>query len=115
MVSRTKSTKNYKNARVFAHCVGGIENFDSAPGHHRADQLNKAERQMKISSESERRKLALAIRDECIRASLEGYENAAASGLCHEGAWEAAVSAMRMLNMDAILETVKNGETGPRN
>ena len=43
------------------------------------------------------------VRKACIRAALEGYEHAAMSGLCHEGAWEAAISAMEMLDLDAVL------------
>ena len=47
--------------------------------------------------------LADVVRKACIRAALEGYEHAAMSGLCHEGAWEAAISAMEMLDLDAVL------------
>lgn len=47
--------------------------------------------------------LADTVRQACIRAALEGYEHAAMSGLCHEGAWEAAISAMNMLDLDAVL------------
>ena len=54
-------------------------------------------------TQSEERRVAQAVREACIRAALAGYENAAMSGLCHEGAWEAAVSAMRMLDLDALL------------
>jgi hypothetical protein len=39
------------------------------------------------------------IRASLIRAALDGYEQAALSGLCCEGAWEAAVSAMRQLEL----------------
>ena len=49
------------------------------------------------------RRSANVVRQACIRAALEGYEHAAISGLCHEGAWEAAISAMKMLDLDAIL------------
>jgi hypothetical protein len=41
------------------------------------------------------------IRAALIRAALDGYEQAALSGLCCEGAWEAAVSAMRRLELRA--------------
>ena len=61
---------------------------------------------MESTPASEHRDLARAVREACIRACVEGYENAAASGLCHEGAWEAAVGAMHMLDLDAILKTV---------
>ena len=49
------------------------------------------------------RRLAVAVRDACVRAALEGYEQAAMDGLCHEGAFEAAVDAMSSLDLDAIL------------
>ena len=43
-------------------------------------------------------------REACIRAALSGYENAAMSGQCHEGAWEAAISAIRMLDVENIIK-----------
>jgi len=51
--------------------------------------------------------MATAVRDACIRAALEGYQHAAISGLCHEGAWEAAISAIKMLDLDAVLHESK--------
>ena len=47
--------------------------------------------------------IARMIQQACIKAALEGYESAAMSGLCSEGAWEAAVSAMRMLDLEKLL------------
>ncbi len=55
-------------------------------------------------NESEEQRIAQLVKDACIRAVLEGYENAAMSGLCHEGAWEAAISAIRMLDLETILK-----------
>lgn len=52
-------------------------------------------------------RLAVAVQAACIEAALAGYERAAISGLCHEGAWEAAISAIRMLDLPAVLEQVK--------
>ncbi len=46
--------------------------------------------------------LANAVREACIRAAIEGYRDAAISGLCAEGAFEAAVSAMQMLDLDTL-------------
>ena len=43
------------------------------------------------------------LRAALIQAALSGYEHAAMSGLCCEGAWEAAVSAMRQLDLHAAL------------
>ncbi|MCP8689776.1 hypothetical protein [Marinobacterium sedimentorum] len=56
--------------------------------------------------------LALAVQDAAIVAALQGYENAAISGLCHEGAWEAAISAIRMMDLDALVadEPAKRGQ-----
>jgi formiminotetrahydrofolate cyclodeaminase len=42
--------------------------------------------------------VAEAIRDACVAAALAGYEDALVSGLCREGAWEAAISAVRRLD-----------------
>jgi hypothetical protein len=53
--------------------------------------------------ENEKRRLVKAVQEACIRAALAGYEQAASDGLCHEGAWESAVGAMQMLNLDAVI------------
>jgi hypothetical protein len=47
--------------------------------------------------------LAERVRAACIRAALDAYEDAAIRGLCPEGAWEAAVSAMRALDLTALV------------
>lgn len=54
--------------------------------------------QLSVSSEQ----LATAVRDACVQAALAAYEDAAMSGLCHEGAWECAVDAMRSLNVKQL-------------
>lgn len=56
-----------------------------------------------MATQHDTRYLADLVRQACIRAALEGYEHAATSGLCHEGAWEAAISAMKMLDLNAVL------------
>ena len=48
------------------------------------------------------------VREACIQAAIDGYENASISGLCAEGAFESAISAIRMLDLDS-LENVKTG------
>lgn len=48
--------------------------------------------------------LAHAVREACVEAAVAGYQNAAMSGLCHEGAWEAAVSAIRMVDVAALVK-----------
>jgi hypothetical protein len=39
------------------------------------------------------------VREALIARALEAYEEALARGLCAEGAWEAAVGAMRKLDL----------------
>ncbi len=60
---------------------------------------------------SEQRRMAEAVRGACIRAALEGYERAASDGLCHAGAWEAAVDAIRALDIDAVLQALSANHT----
>ena len=48
--------------------------------------------------------VAEGVRNACVRAALESYERASLSGLCHEGAWEAAIDAVRQLDIEALLE-----------
>jgi hypothetical protein len=48
------------------------------------------------------RQLAEAIRQAVIDAALDAYEQASISGLHHDGAWEAAVGAMRRVALDAL-------------
>jgi hypothetical protein len=47
--------------------------------------------------------LATAVRDACVQAALAAYEDAAMSGLCHEGAWECAVDAIRSLDIERLI------------
>lgn len=47
--------------------------------------------------------VAEAVREACIAAALAGFEEAGFSGLCLEGRWECAVSAMRMIDLEALL------------
>lgn len=49
--------------------------------------------------------LAEAVRAACIKAAQQGYEQAAISGLCDEGALEVALDAIRMLDLPAALAT----------
>jgi hypothetical protein len=46
--------------------------------------------------------LAEAVRKACIEAALAAYEDAGISGLCAEGRWEAAISAIQSLNLQRI-------------
>jgi hypothetical protein len=50
--------------------------------------------------------LAKRIRDACLRAALEAYEDAGMQGLCAEGRWEAAVGALQSLDVTTLLAKV---------
>ena len=47
--------------------------------------------------------LAKRIRDACLEAVLQEYEDAGVQGLCAEGRWEAAVGALRTLDLAPLL------------
>ena len=49
------------------------------------------------------RQLAEVVRAACIEAALEAYEEGGVLGLCAEGRWEYAISAMRQLAVDALI------------
>jgi hypothetical protein len=48
--------------------------------------------------EEERLRLAEAVREACLKAALEAYEDSGAMGLCAEGRWEAAIGALQRLD-----------------
>jgi hypothetical protein len=56
-----------------------------------------------------KRRLAEAVRDACVQAALAGYEQAAFDGLCHEGAWENAISAIQRLDLEAVIQRSDEG------
>ena len=43
--------------------------------------------------------LAKRIRDACLEALLQAYEDAGVQGLCAEGRWEAAVGALKTVEL----------------
>jgi hypothetical protein len=47
------------------------------------------------------------VRAACIQAAIEGYEDASAAGLCAQGAWEAAISAMQRMDIEALVREVQ--------
>jgi len=57
-----------------------------------------------VISEKEKMELAEQVRKECIQAAREGFRDASMSGLCSEGAMEAAVSAMQTLDLGKLLK-----------
>ena len=70
---------------------------------------------MKAQTEPENRQaLAERVRLACIEAAVEGYELAAMNGLCHEGAWEAAISAMRTVDLAALIQAASCAQNSNR-
>jgi hypothetical protein len=57
-------------------------------------------------------RLGEAVRQTCVEAAVAGYEDASLSGLCHAGAWEAAVSAIRRVDLGAIGDDLLERHTG---
>ncbi|MEX2585544.1 MAG: acetyltransferase [Balneolaceae bacterium] len=55
------------------------------------------------SSELSRLELAEAVRQACIKAAAEGFQDASIQGLCQEGAVEAAISAIEMMDLKALI------------
>lgn len=60
--------------------------------------------------DSDRLALARAVRDACVRAALEEFEDARAAGLCWEGAWDAAIGAIRALDVERVVRSVTRPE-----
>lgn len=54
---------------------------------------------------NEQRRVAEAVREACFRVAQAEYEQAAMSGLCQEGALEAALGAIRSLDLEKILKS----------
>ena len=50
-----------------------------------------------------KRRLAEAVREACLTAARQAYENAGISGLCEEGRWECAVNAIRSLDIETVV------------
>ncbi|MCK9381469.1 MAG: hypothetical protein M0P95_10450 [Sulfuritalea sp.] len=59
---------------------------------------------MTVAAVTDPIELAEAVRIACVQAALDGYERAQIAGLCHEGAWECAVDAIRMLDLRTVLQ-----------
>ena len=55
--------------------------------------------------------LAERVRMALIERALAAHEDARLQGLCMEGAWEAAVSAMRALDVEALTPRPANSES----
>jgi len=47
--------------------------------------------------------LAKRIREKCVEAILQAYEDVGIQGLCAEGRWEVAVGTLRTLDLTPVL------------
>jgi hypothetical protein len=60
--------------------------------------------------------MAEAVRQACLAAALQAYEDAGLSGLCHEGRWECAVDAIWAMPLrplvHALLHAAEDEEGG---
>jgi hypothetical protein len=61
-----------------------------------------------MNQRESQRRLAEAVRDACGKAAQEAYENAGISGLCEEGRWECAISAIRALDLEAVINAMQD-------
>ena len=53
--------------------------------------------------------LAERVRAACVETALKAYEEAGVQGLCAEGRWEVAVSAMRTLDLAPLQAAAADG------
>jgi hypothetical protein len=56
-----------------------------------------------MSIQDSDRQIAEAVRAACLKAAQDAYENAGVSGLCQEGRWECAISAVRALDLESVI------------
>jgi len=61
-------------------------------------------------SHQELLRIAEAVRSACAAAAKRAFDDAAISGLCHDGAVECALGAIQALDLDAIIDGGKEGE-----
>jgi hypothetical protein len=59
---------------------------------------------MAANESDELTKMAEKIRTAYLETAINSYEDAAANGLCAQGAWEVAVGAIRHLNITELLQ-----------
>ena len=55
---------------------------------------------------------AEVVRQACVAAALQAYEDAGLSGLCYEGRWEYAVDAMRGLPLRPLIQALLHEAEG---
>ena len=63
--------------------------------------------------DDEARRIAEAVREACLQAALDAYEEAGFSGLCADGRWECAVDALRRLDLGLVLAGSERERNAP--
>lgn len=66
---------------------------------------------MKKNHSSDSLALAKAIQEECVKEARNGFRDASIRGLCSEGAMEAAISAIQMVEVEKIVKKFDQSET----
>ncbi len=56
-----------------------------------------------MTPESKQLAIAKTVQEACIQAAKEGFNDASMSGICSEGAIEAAIGAMQSMDVEAIV------------
>jgi len=56
------------------------------------------------SSSDDAMRIAELVRTACIAAAQRGFDDAAISGLCHDGAAECAIGAIRAIDLQRIIQ-----------
>ena len=57
---------------------------------------------------------AKRVRDACLEAVREAYEDAGVQGLCAEGRWEAAVGALQTLDVARLVQKAERSVSDRR-
>ena len=53
------------------------------------------------------------VRAQCLDAAISAYEDAGIRGLCEEGRWEAAIAALRRVDLEPALRVSGGGSPPP--
>ncbi|HEY9465875.1 MAG TPA: hypothetical protein VIR54_22425 [Vicinamibacterales bacterium] len=56
-----------------------------------------------------------AVRAACVNAALGAYEDAGIRGLCADGRWEAALAAIRHVDLSGMLDAPADSAEGDEN
>jgi hypothetical protein len=59
------------------------------------------------NSKKEMAEIARLVQQESIRAARQGFRDASMSGLCREGAIEAAIGSIQSLDLEKVIEQVR--------